>query len=113
MKIALKNQSFQRKNSDNCIVTEHPQLDEHIDFAIVKISGKYPLTGSAMNLQCKELIYVHEGQGTVVVNLKPQPLQAGDVILIEPGEKFVWEGELTLHISCHPAFTVDQHVIVQ
>jgi mannose-6-phosphate isomerase-like protein (cupin superfamily) len=112
MKITRKNQSIERKNSDICLVTEYPPMDDHLDFAIVKISGKYPSKGAATNLQCKEIVFVHEGAGTVVVNGAPQRLEAGDVVLIEPGEHFVWEGNMNLFIACHPAFSLEQHTIV-
>jgi mannose-6-phosphate isomerase-like protein (cupin superfamily) len=112
VKITRKNQSIERKNSDICLVTEYPSMDDHLNFAIVKISGKYPSTGAATNLECKEIVFVHEGEGSVVVNGSSQPLAAGDVILIEPGERFVWEGEMSLFIACHPAFTSEQHVMV-
>lgn len=112
MKITRKAKSIERKNSDICLVTEYPPMDDHLDFAIVNISGKYPPSGAATNLQCKEIVFVHEGEGTVVVNGTSQPLEAGDVVLIEPGERFVWEGKMSLFIACHPAFTIEQHVMV-
>lgn len=44
---------------------------------------------------------------------KEYSISAGDVVLIEPGEKFYWEGkDLNLFISCTPAFTIEQHQIV-
>lgn len=115
MKILRKDKAIARKNSDVCIVTEYEIGDPAIDFAIVNISGRYPEmpTQRAVNRQCKEIVYVHEGAGKVIVNNNEHLLNAGDVVLIEAGEAFYWQGNLTLHISCHPAFTVEQHQIVE
>lgn len=112
MKIISKQQAFERKNSDLCVVTEYPILDEAIDFAIVNIKGKYPHEKNAVNQNCKEIVYVQQGNGEVIINGKQHLIDAGDVVLIEPGEKFIWKGNMTLHISCRPAFTVDQHQLV-
>lgn len=112
MKISFKHQSIERKNSDVCVVTEHPIDDEMIDFAVVKVTGRYPNQGHAINQKCKEIVYLHEGKGKVVVNEEEHLINAGDLVLIEAGEKFFWEGNMNLFISCTPAYTVDQHQIV-
>lgn len=111
MKLISKQESVERKNSDICIVTEYPKIDEQMDFAIVTINGQYPAEKSAVNLVCKEIVYVAEGGGKVKVNGKNYRIKSGDIILIEAGEKFVWHGQMTLHISCRPAFTIAQHQI--
>lgn len=112
MQKSLKHQSFERKNSDVCVITENVIKDETLDFVIAKISGRYPDTQRATNLTCKEMIYVSEGSGKVVVEGEEHLISEGDVLLIEAGEKFYWEGKLTLFITCRPAFTVEQHQIV-
>jgi mannose-6-phosphate isomerase-like protein (cupin superfamily) len=109
MKIARKNQVIERKNSDICIVTEYPMLDKDLDFAIVGISGRYPESQRAVNTVCKEIVYVQQGTGKVIVNGIDYKLNMGDIVLIEAGEKFYWEGDMTLNIACHPAFSIDQH----
>lgn len=112
MKKSLKHQSIERKNSDVCVVTDYPIGDEAIDFAIVKMTSRYPSARQAVNQKCKEIVYVHEGSGKVVVNDQEHALKEGDVILIEAGEKFYWDGNLTLFISCHPSFTPEQHHVI-
>lgn len=112
MKIIKQNQTLERKNSEICIVTEYPVGDETLDFAIVKISGRYPAQGYAVNNKCKEIVYVQEGEGEVFINFQIHQINAGDVILVEAGEKFYWNGHLRLHISCRPAFSVEQHQLV-
>lgn len=110
MKKYDSNKSIERKNSDRCVVSEFPICDRDINFAIAKISARYPDTGFAMNTKCKEIVFVHKGSGKVVVDGKEYLLNAGDVVLIDKNEKFYWYGKMTLHISCTPAFTAEQHV---
>ncbi len=112
MKITYANQSIERKNSDLCIVTEYPPIDHDLDFATVKISGRYPAEKQAMNTKCKEIVYIQNGAGHVTVNHIEYALNPGDIVLIEAGEPFFWEGNMTLHIACTPAFNIEQHVMV-
>ena len=63
MKISLKHQSFEKKSSEVCVITEHPLEDEMINFALAKVSGRYPTMGCSLNNQSKELAYVLEGSG--------------------------------------------------
>ena len=109
MKIISKEQRVLRKNSEVCFVTEYEVGDPDIDFASVTITGRYPGEGRITNTQSKEIVYIHEGHGSVEVDGKLYSLKAGDVVLIEAGEKFYWNGNMTLFISCYPAFTVEQH----
>ncbi len=110
MKTCNAGQTIERKNSEYCVVTEFPIEDRDIDFAIVKVSSRYPHSGCAANTISKEIVYVQEGVGKVVVNDVEHTLKTGDVVLIAPNEKFYWDGNMTLHISCTPAFTPEQHI---
>lgn len=113
MKKCNHSETIERKNSENCIAREFPIQDDDIGFAIVKVSARYPETGRATNKLCKEIVYVHEGSGKVIVDGKECLLGAGDVVLIDKNEKFYWDGKMTLHISCTPAFTVEQHIHIE
>lgn len=113
MKIAHKENVIERKNSDCCLVIEYPQWDESMDFAIAHLNGRYPEKQRVINRTCKEMVYIQEGHGAVEVEGKHYPLKAGDMVLIEAGEKFFWEGEMTLFISCRPAFYIEQHQFVE
>lgn len=113
MKILFKSQTIQRKNSDVCVVTEYPIEDQDLDFAKVRVTARYPQKGCAVNLKSKEIVYVHEGEGKVVVNETEHALGEGDIVIIEAGEKFYWDGNLHLFISCTPAFTVEQHKVME
>jgi len=109
MKIIYKEQTVHRQNSENCWVTEYEMGDPDIDFASVTITGRYPAEGRVTNSRSKEIVYVQSGKGNVEVDGKNYTLKAGDAVLIKAGEKFYWDGEMTLFIACNPAFTVEQH----
>lgn len=113
MKISFKHQSLQKKSSDACVITEYPLEDEMINVAIAEVTGRYPTTGSALNQICKEVAYIAEGSGKVVVNGKEHNLKIGDLVLIEAGEKFHWEGNMRVFISCTPAWTKEQNMHVE
>jgi mannose-6-phosphate isomerase-like protein (cupin superfamily) len=113
MQISYKHQAIEIKNNESCIVTKPLIHDESMDFASVKINGRYPTARLATNKKCKEIIYVNEGSGKVVVDGKEHLFNAGDVILLEAGEVFYWEGNMTLFISCRPAWTPEQHVVLE
>ena len=112
MKISLKHQAIEKMNSVACSVTEHRLNDEMLDIAIAKISGRYPDARRVVNQQCSELAYVFEGEGKIVVNNEEHSLSAGDAVLIEAGEKYYWEGNMKLFLSCRPAWNKDQHRVV-
>jgi quercetin dioxygenase-like cupin family protein len=40
-------------------------------------------------------------------------LETGDLILIEPGEKYFWEGNLKMFVPCVPAWYLEQHKEVE
>lgn len=113
MKKCNGSQIITRKNSDHCIVSEFPIEDHELNFAIVKVSSRYPNSGLATNTVSKEIVYVQEGSGKVVVDNIEHTLSTGDVILIAPNEKFYWDGNMTLHISCTPAFRPEQHIHIE
>jgi glyoxylate utilization-related uncharacterized protein len=112
MKKVLREQSKVLKNSPICSVTEFPLNEKFMDFAIVQISGRYPEKGNVINTKCKEIAYVQNGRGEIVVNGERHAIQGGDLVLIEEGERYHWNGELSLSITCRPAWSKDQYQIV-
>jgi mannose-6-phosphate isomerase-like protein (cupin superfamily) len=113
MQFASKKEAFTRKNNETTSITKYPIQDDSLDIALVKIEGRYPDAKRAVNLECKEIIYVMEGKGKVIVEGKEQNFEAGDLILIEAKEKFYWEGKTSLYITCMPAWNAEQHQIVE
>lgn len=112
MKLSLKHQTTTKTNSTACTVIEHSLNNKMLDIAIAQIDGRYPDHRRVVNQECSELAYVFEGKGRIVVNNKEHHLNAGDAVLIEAGEKYFWEGNMQIFISCHPAWNKEQHLIV-
>jgi mannose-6-phosphate isomerase-like protein (cupin superfamily) len=112
MKVSLKHQAIEKKHSDQCMVVEHPLNHDALNVAIAHIDGRYPVERRAVNQECNELGYVIEGQGKVVVEGKEQLLNVGDVVVIEAGEKYYWQGKMKLFISCNPNWYKEQHHFV-
>jgi mannose-6-phosphate isomerase-like protein (cupin superfamily) len=107
--IVHKDQSVLNKNAETCSVYEYPMNDADINGAVAHIKGRYPIKGLAVNEKCKEMAYVIRGSGKLVVDNQETNLQAGDVIAISSSEKYYWEGELVLFLSCTPAWYPEQH----
>lgn len=109
MKIIHKNQTKIFKNSEACMAIEYPMGDKDINGAVIELNGRYPDKGRAVNLKCKEMAYIIKGSGRLVVENKEEKLNKGDLVLIEPGEKFFWEGKLTMFMPCTPAWNHEQY----
>ena len=108
-----QNEAQEVKNGDTCIVFEYPLRDNDINIATIKISGRYPETGFAVNKKCKEVVYVEGGEVNLTVENKTVALKKGDTALIEPNERFCWEGNATLFMPCTPAWTPEQYKMVE
>jgi mannose-6-phosphate isomerase-like protein (cupin superfamily) len=108
MKVVYKEDSIQHENSKNCIANEYNTNDSDINIACVKVNGRYPINGKIANKVCKEIVYVSEGIGTLYLEEKIISLKAGDVVLIEPNEKYYWKGIFTLIPACYPAWDFKQ-----
>ena len=109
MKVIHKNQTKEFKNSDTCVAIEYPLGDKEINGSIIEINGRYPIKERVVNTKCKELAYIIEGSGKVIVEGKEISLNQGDLILIGSEEKYFWQGNLKMFVSCVPAWYPEQH----
>lgn len=114
----MKQVSFDKANrfvnSDKCIAYEFPLNDHDINGALVELDGRYLEKGYAVNRVCKELVYVVSGQGKLVIKDQSEvSIAKKDVLLIEPGEEYFWEGKLTMFIPCTPAWYPEQHQMLE
>ncbi len=87
--------------------------DKDINGAVIKLSGRYPDKGRAVNLICKEMAYIIKGFGRIVVEGEEMKLEEGDLVLIDKGEKFFWEGNMKIFMPCVPAWHPEQHKEVE
>jgi len=111
MKICRQEESENISNSDTCIVNEYPMDDKDINCAVIVIKGRYPNAGYVSNQICKEMVYIQEGSGNIVFEKESVQLKAGDILLLEPGEKYYWDGGMKMIVSCNPAWFPEQHVL--
>ena len=109
MKVIYKRQTKKFKNSAVCTAIEYPLDDKDINGAVIELNDRYPDKGRVVNLRCKEMAFVINGSGRVVVEGKEIKVQKGDLALIEPGEKYFWEGKMTMFMPCSPAWYPKQH----
>lgn len=113
MKLIQKNQAKVLNKNSHCEVTDYALGDPAIDIAHIIISGRYPDQGRVTNTKSKEVVYIQEGSGIIVVEGQTYELKAGDGLFVDAGEKYYWEGHMTILAACHPAFTIEQHIMVE
>lgn len=101
--------AVKHENSSNCIVYEYPMKNGEMSIGVAEITHRYPDEGYAMNHKCSEMGYVLKGSGKLVTETAEVNLKAGDVVYVPPGEKFYWEGTLTVILSATPAWHPQQH----
>jgi mannose-6-phosphate isomerase-like protein (cupin superfamily) len=109
MQILHHHQTEIHDHGATCSVTEYPLGNPSLNVAIVKLSGRYPTSGHAVNTVCKEFALVIDGTGSVVINGILNRLTKGDLVLIEPNEQFYWDGHITLIVPCTPAWYPEQY----
>lgn len=86
--------------------------DSDINGAVIHLSGRFPTEGRVVNTNCKEMAYIIDGNVTLVLEGKKYNLEKEDLVLIEPNEKYYWEGNVTMFVPCTPSWTPEQHVEV-
>ena len=109
MKIKRKNEINEVKNNEFCIIHEYLLDDKDINCVVSEIRGRYPEKGFVVNEVCKELVYIMNGEGIIGLVGGETKLQTGDMIILEPGEKLYWDGNMTMIVSCTPAWFPEQH----
>lgn len=99
-------------NSDTCHGVSFASEDAPLDMAEITINGRYPEQGWARNHQSHEMVRVMNGQGKLWLKDDATiELTVGEVIHIRPNTWFAWEGDMTILMTCSPAFNPDQYEI--
>ncbi len=98
-------------NSPNCIVYEYPMKNSEMNICTAEIIHRYPNEGYAVNHKCCEIGYILKGSGKLVTETREVKLSMGDAVYIAAGEKYYWEGNMTLVLPCAPAWYPEQHEI--
>ena len=111
VEIVKQEEAIRCENSHTCTVFEYPTKNPNINLAVAEIVGRYPESGYACNKECTEMGYVLKGSGFLITETKRESLSVGDVVCIPSGEKYYWEGKMTLLLPATPAWTPDQHLV--
>jgi len=107
--IIKKKNRIRYENSPKCIAYEYPLQDKDINVAFIEIDGRYPDKGWVVNEKVKEIVFVAEGRGKIVIEKSEHTLEDGDSILLLPKQRYFFEGKLKIVVSCHPAWYPKQH----
>jgi mannose-6-phosphate isomerase-like protein (cupin superfamily) len=109
MKIVRKRETNSHQNNEFCTASAYVTGDKDISVALIELKGRYPSKGMVLNEKCKELAYVIKGSGKLVVENEEIFLEEGDLVSIDPGEKYFFDGKMTLLMPCAPAWYPEQH----
>jgi mannose-6-phosphate isomerase-like protein (cupin superfamily) len=109
MQVIKRNQAKDYSNSTTCNGFEFNLGDKDLDGAVVQVSGRYPEAGRAVNELCKEIAYIVSGKGQIVIDGKSFEIASDDLIVIDKGEQYYWDGNFKLFVYCSPAWTAEQH----
>jgi len=96
-------------NSPNCIVYEYPMQNSEMNIGVAEITNRYPDEGYAVNHKCSEMGYILKGSGKLVTETNEVNLSAGDVVYIPHGERYYWEGSITVVLPATPSWYPEQH----
>jgi mannose-6-phosphate isomerase-like protein (cupin superfamily) len=100
-------------NSEKCTVWEYDMHNQNFNVATAYIDGRFPDEGRVVNLEVEEIYYVQSGLASIHSEKGDCEIEAGDMYLFEKGEKFwVDAKELSLVVTCAPAFRPEQHKLV-
>lgn len=100
------------QNSPGCTVREYETKNKDINIAVVTISGRYPTSGWAMNEKCTMMAFILKGKGSLFIEDRAVGLSENDGALILPGEKYAWEGEMTILLPATPAWYPEQYKVL-
>lgn len=109
MRVVTKRQTKEFKNGKFCVAWEYSTGDKDINAAVIDLTGRYPEEGCVVNRVCKEIIHVIKGSGTLTVDGQEIALVEGDQVLVEPNEKYFFDGKMTFVVPCAPAWYPKQH----
>ena len=96
-------------NSDTCKILEYNFKNKVMNAALATITGRYPATGQVVNEACAEVAYIIKGQGKIVLEGETTELEVGDSLLINPGDRYYWDGNFEMLVVCSPAWYAEQH----
>lgn len=110
MKFWKKDTGVEFKNSNKCFGREYKSTTGKIDIATISIRGKFPENGWGYLEESHEMAFILNGEGLIETKSgQIKKLETGDVVYVEPKERFRWEGNFDMVVTCGPAFDPDKH----
>jgi mannose-6-phosphate isomerase-like protein (cupin superfamily) len=109
MEWVKREEAVEHVHEDGCTVYEYPMKNREMSIGVARIERRYPERGYALNHRCTEMGYVLKGAGKLVTETQEVALGEGDVVYIPPGEKYYWEGKMTIVLPTNPAWSPEQH----
>lgn len=110
MKRIRKSQAKTIQNASTSFLLEYSIAlgEKDLDFCINTITGRYPMQGFCTNLECSEICYILEGSGTITMKNETISFSKGDVIFIDKGDIYFWNGDCKIIMVCSPAWYKEQ-----
>lgn len=106
----IKKEKAEFYSGDGYSGMDYPMADPDINFAVIKINGRSPKTGYQVNTECKELLYIISGSGTIYTKENDaRNFRQGDVMVIDQNEPYAFDGSFEAAVPCTPAWTPEQH----
>ncbi len=109
MQIVKQKKTRRRDASPTTSVEEYLMPEKTVSGATAIIYGRYPEKGFVTNLVSHELALVLSGNGFIGTKRKRIAIELGDCILIQPREKYYWDGHMALFIVSAPRWRAKQH----
>jgi hypothetical protein len=100
-------------NSDVCFGKDYAPGSGTVDVAEISIRSEFP-TGNKYGYlkEAHEMAVDVRGEGYIETKEgERHDLREGDVVYVEPLERFRWGGDMDLIVICGPAFDPSKHKI--
>ncbi|MBI4065188.1 hypothetical protein HY409_02370 [Candidatus Gottesmanbacteria bacterium] len=111
MRIVKKSETNKIIPSAGTTIHEYSIDEPSLSGAAIEVNGRYPEYGFAVNEVSKELAFVISGSGYVITTKSKHALEVGDLLFLDKGEQFAWQGNVTIFTVTTPKFDPKQHVI--
>ena len=107
MEITKKEQSL-IFNIGDVTAHEYPSKNKDISGGYVEIKGRHPAEGWICNQDCTELVFISRGSVTLTTDQGSFVLNELDQVIIEPKERYYWDGDCVAFVPSTPPWTLEQ-----
>ncbi|MBS3052722.1 MAG: AraC family ligand binding domain-containing protein [Candidatus Aenigmarchaeota archaeon] len=99
-------------NSEKCVAYEYLFGSGKTSLALIEMKNRYPDRGFAINKVFEEIIFVLNGKGRITIDGKSYDLTKNDAVMLKPGKKYYYEGDIKVLTFTSPAFKVENHEVL-